>query len=652
MQFRVTSRQKLNLFQYSFEYKKKLDWKNLREKLLKFKMGNILSAQSSSSTDSTKNPSKLPGTSSVALKKYTQWTLLTVALLGISYKLITAYQKQQAINLYTDSRRFIQVGIPRHLVNTADTKKKELPNQCVRVMTYNLLAHGPYYCLGEGQYKYCPVEYRAWEYRIRRLLTEIQAYDADILCLQEMTSFMYSGNDPATKLNFKHELKALGYTNVEESTGTRLKDHIHSNCICFKSDKFELLHTYTIRLNEMMDRSKNEGLIEDSMLEECFGDVVTSKEDEKNDSEKKQKKNVLQDSLFYKLFTKCPDIVIVLHLKHITTERELVACTSHVHWNPKHPHVKALQCFLLSVAIDNLMTKVWKLDNENVPVVLGLDANCLPIKRIPDMYDPDIPKEKILNISKWGGGGEQKDGLRSGGYEIFTQWTLPWTDRDHAYSRIAEDLHRAQEKKKEQESGDKSDQGKGTEETKTEKECLEKYWRFANENSYYSQLLWKYGYLEKERLLLDNLKHEWTIPIPWKSVYGVVDEPRFTHKKDVFCGTLDYLLVNDSFRVISYLEMPWQRTFNYHRVPLAPLLGKDTHDTTYQQQNESEHGPQADAECQQEAIQASLFPPIPNAIYSSDHLCLVADLEFMPTLQDTADEIEHIKTTSRSAPEN
>jgi len=176
---------------------------------------------------------------------------------------------------------------------------------------------------------------------------------------------------------------------------------------------------------------KNDGLIDQVFLEKYFG--LENIQMSTSASMSNKNPNIFYESLFYNMYRRCPDIVIVIHLKHKTTQNEMIAMTSHFHWNPKHPHIKSLQCYLLSIAVDRLVTEKWNLDNENIPIVFGLDPNSLPVKHVGDVYDPVIPE----------------GGLRNGGYELFTQWKLPCIHRDHPYFRVAEDLEKAIKAKQE-----------------------------------------------------------------------------------------------------------------------------------------------------------------------------------------------------------
>jgi len=185
----------------------------------------------------------------------------------------------------------------------------------------------------------------------------------------------------------------------------------------------------------------------------------------------------------------------------------------------------------------------------------------------------------------------------------------------------------------------------------TENECWQIYRESAVDNIAYWHLLFNYGYYHTEAQILQLLKHDWNISIPWKSIYGLVNEPIYTHKKDVFEGTLDYLFVNDGFRVISYLEMPWQRNFQYHVLSLQPLFGRGINNNNNDNNGSDDvdllKKKEKELEQLQELKLSQDFNPVPNELYSSDHLALVADIEFMPTIEEATQVLQHLKFESQ-----
>ncbi|ETO13598.1 hypothetical protein RFI_23770, partial [Reticulomyxa filosa] len=97
-------------------------------------------------------------------------------VMAISIRAYKNNQQKQWIDFYSRSRQFIAINPSQSGQNST--------KQGVRVMTYNILGDGPFYALSKN-HDHCPKVYRKWKYRLPRLLSEIKAYDADILCLQE-----------------------------------------------------------------------------------------------------------------------------------------------------------------------------------------------------------------------------------------------------------------------------------------------------------------------------------------------------------------------------------------------------------------------------------------------------------------------------------
>lgn len=74
----------------------------------------------------------------------------------------------------------------------------------------------------------------------------------------------------------------------------------------------------------------------------------------------------------------------------------------------------------------------------------------------------------------------------------------------------------------------------------------------------------------KTRLKNEKLDRliDWKIDIKWYSSYKELSyfkkEPVFTTLVPWFNGCIDYILATKATKAITYLEMPWQRSFNYH----------------------------------------------------------------------------------------
>ena len=53
----------------------------------------------------------------------------------------------------------------------------------ITAVTYNILADK---FATSGYHSYCPAQWLEWRYRLPRILQELDGYDADVICLQEV----------------------------------------------------------------------------------------------------------------------------------------------------------------------------------------------------------------------------------------------------------------------------------------------------------------------------------------------------------------------------------------------------------------------------------------------------------------------------------
>lgn len=121
------------------------------------------------------------------------------------------------------------------------------------VMSYNILSQD---LLRDNAYLYqhCPPEVLSWDYRLPRLLREIQAHNADILCLQEVQEDHFVEQ-------IRPALEALGYQcEYKKRTG-----HKPDGCaVVFKTSRLSLLSSNPVeffrRGDALLDRD-NVGLV-------------------------------------------------------------------------------------------------------------------------------------------------------------------------------------------------------------------------------------------------------------------------------------------------------------------------------------------------------------------------------------------------------
>jgi len=111
------------------------------------------------------------------------------------------------------------------------------------------------------------------------------------------------------------------------------------------------------------------------------------------------------------------DKALIALLQDRNSQKKFVSISTHLYWNPKEPHVKSLQAYLLSQAAKDFLTR-HNLDPDVGLVVAG-DFNSLPNKTVPDAYDPIIPE----------------GGLPSGAYKGLTTGVLTSLHPDHPCQR-------------------------------------------------------------------------------------------------------------------------------------------------------------------------------------------------------------------------
>ncbi|PJF16860.1 hypothetical protein PSACC_03335 [Paramicrosporidium saccamoebae] len=117
------------------------------------------------------------------------------------------------------------VNLPPSVTNR---KTNEHPVASLTVLTYNILAQDHIY---RDSYPYCAKDTLKWKQRKILLSTELAAYDADIMCFQEMDRF----HD-----HFQPLLSRLGYDTRYYMRNGPKSD---VNCVCWKRNCFTLVES-------------------------------------------------------------------------------------------------------------------------------------------------------------------------------------------------------------------------------------------------------------------------------------------------------------------------------------------------------------------------------------------------------------------------
>ena len=119
-----------------------------------------------------------------------------------------------------------------------------------RIISYNVLAE---IYATQSQYPYCPPWALSFEYRRKLLMSELQRYDADIMCLQEVQADHFN-------TSLYHDLLAAGYDGVFKAK-TRVsmgrEGRIDGCALFFRKSRFALHEKYVIEFNDAADATYN-----------------------------------------------------------------------------------------------------------------------------------------------------------------------------------------------------------------------------------------------------------------------------------------------------------------------------------------------------------------------------------------------------------
>ncbi|PAA52628.1 hypothetical protein BOX15_Mlig018267g2 [Macrostomum lignano] len=222
------------------------------------------------------------------------------------------------------------------------------------VMCYNVLCEA---YATKKQYPYCPSWALQWEYRRRGIMDELRAYQADILCLQEVETEQFG-------VFFRPELAKAGYEGIfspksraRTMTANESK-YVDGVAIFWKRDRFTLV---------------KEDLIEFSQMA----------------VEKYEKDCKANHQMINRVMVR--DNVAIMAIFEVLEEstgqrRQLVVSTAHIHWDPEYSDVKLIQSIMLLSAlwkkIENHLREqnpqADKVDVASMPTIICGDFNSLP----------------------------------------------------------------------------------------------------------------------------------------------------------------------------------------------------------------------------------------------------------------------------------
>ncbi|TFK44154.1 Endonuclease/exonuclease/phosphatase [Crucibulum laeve] len=184
------------------------------------------------------------------------------------------------------------------------------------VQCYNILCEK---YATERLYGYTPAWALAWDYRKELIMTELQSYNSDFLCLQEVDIAQYEEY-------FIPQLEKLGYEGVYWPK-SRYKTMSESDrrqvdgCATFyKSARYQLVEKHLIE----------------------FSQVAMQRQDFKK-----------TDDMFNRVLGK-DHIAVVTLVEDKQTGTRVIVANAHIHWDPAYSDVKLVQVALLLDEIDKI----------------------------------------------------------------------------------------------------------------------------------------------------------------------------------------------------------------------------------------------------------------------------------------------------------
>ncbi|KAJ2682469.1 Glucose-repressible alcohol dehydrogenase transcriptional effector [Coemansia spiralis] len=191
----------------------------------------------------------------------------------------------------------------------------------ITVLSYNVLC--PKYATPQ-MYNYCPSWALAWEYRRDTIMSELNAFQPDIICLQEVEANQFDEF-------FKEKLSEMGYEGVfwtksRARTMSEGERKLVDGCATFyKSSMFKCVASHLLEFQQSALSRKD--------FRKC-------------------------DDFFNRFMTK-DNIVGFAVLKHhkLPGEPTVFVANAHVHWDPEFTDVKMVQTAMLTEELAMLVKK-------------------------------------------------------------------------------------------------------------------------------------------------------------------------------------------------------------------------------------------------------------------------------------------------------
>lgn len=256
-----------------------------------------------------------------------------------------------------------------------------------RVVTYNILAD---IYATQQMFPYCPKWALSWKYRRVQLLRELEGYDADIICLQEVQQDHF-------QQYLLPAFMALGYEGVFKSKTREALGPVGKIDGCatlYRRSKFTLVETHDIEYNKLAHTMAAQGAFASSGRDGSSNSSNPSFRSSSGDAASDQNTQKCLKRL-------CKDNVAhVLILEGMTMNGEVVhicVANTHIFWDPDYPDVKLWQTHMLLQELEGITGP------RQLPLVLCGDFNSQPDSSVVELLaqesvdanHPDFKFDKV-----------------------------------------------------------------------------------------------------------------------------------------------------------------------------------------------------------------------------------------------------------------
>uniref|UniRef100_A0A915D3E1 Endonuclease/exonuclease/phosphatase domain-containing protein n=1 Tax=Ditylenchus dipsaci TaxID=166011 RepID=A0A915D3E1_9BILA len=207
-----------------------------------------------------------------------------------------------------------------------DYCSQKLSGTKFRLVSYNVLAD-LYLNLKQEQEKlffaYCPKEYQEPAYRYPIIMKELNGYNADLMFLQEVDY----------RFSYRFLTKFLLSCGFSSTFRVKEKEVNEGLMIAFRSERLRMVDdSYSVRISDLLDENpENKDIVEYLTRHPDVGEIMTAK----------------------------PNVFQVVYLKTSgDIERPILACNTHLAFDPNFENVKLIQALLCGRYITRVKSKL------------------------------------------------------------------------------------------------------------------------------------------------------------------------------------------------------------------------------------------------------------------------------------------------------